>query len=227
VEVYVIPLGPERYELYCESAAEVEAEPQPAYPDGGLFTRLKNRFTVMLREAEARRHDPEPVVAGEKSWATRAQERVMAWVAERIAEQRLLWNLRNETEVTVAHPADLTFDQVHTVINRVLQRDRDRHLRWLIVDSLLAIASGALAILPGPNFVFYYFAFRLVGHWFSMQGANQGLKHIAWIGRSCPPLSELREVGILHGSARAERIGDISERLHLKHLSTFYERVAI
>jgi hypothetical protein len=225
VDVYVIPLGTDRYELYCESAGDVE--PEPAAAPHGFFMRLRQRFTVMLREAEARRHDPQPVVPGEKSWATRAQERVMAWVAERIAEQRLLWSLRRETEVTVAHPADLAFDQVRTVINRVLQRDRDRHLRWLIIDSLLAIASAALVILPGPNFVFYYFAFRLVGHWFSMQGANQGLKQITWVGRPCPPLSELRELGGLHGSARAARIDDISERLRLKHLSTFYERVVI
>jgi hypothetical protein len=225
VDVYVIPIGRDRYELYCESATDAEAEPQDA--DGGFFARLRHRFSVMLREAEARRHDPAPASAVEASWATKVRQRVMVWVAERIAEQRLLWSLRRETEVVAAHPVDLTFDQVRAVITRILQRDRDRHLRWLIIDSLLALASAALAILPGPNFVFYYFAFRLVGHWFSMQGANQGMKHIAWVGRPCPPLSELRDVGVLHGSARSQRIDDISERLRLKNLSTFYERVAV
>jgi hypothetical protein len=109
----------------------------------------------------------------------------------------------------------------------VLQRDYDRHLRWLVIDSVLAIASAALAVLPGPNFVFYYFAFRLVGHWLSMQGARQGLRRVTWVGRACPPLAELREVGRFEGSARTQFIEDVSSRLHLKHLTTFFDRVAI
>ena len=59
----------------------------------------------------------------------------MAWVAERIAEQRLLWSLRHETAVTAAHPSDMTFEQVETLIRRVLQRDYERHRRWLVIDS--------------------------------------------------------------------------------------------
>jgi hypothetical protein len=174
-----------------------------------------------------RRHQVDTGDAAAKAWTTRVQERAMAWVAERIAEQRLLWNLRNETEVTVAHPADMTFADVRVVVDRVLQRDYDRHLRWLLIDSVLAIASAALALLPGPNFVFYYFAFRLVGHWLSMQGARQGLRRISWLGRACPPLSDLRDIARFQGSARTRIIEDVSSRLQLKHLTTFFDRVAI
>jgi hypothetical protein len=180
----------------------------------------------MLRDAEARR--PTDADAGrERGWATRLQERIMAWVAERIAEQRLLWSLRHETAVTAAHPSDMSFQQVETLIRRVLQRDYERHRRWLVIDSLLGIASAALVILPGPNVVFYYFAFRLVGHWLSMRGALQGLRHVIWTGRPCPPLSELRDVDSLQRPARDARITDISAQLRLQHLSTFYDRVAI
>ncbi len=67
----------------------------------------------------------------------------MAWVVERIAEQRLLWNLRGQTAATAAHPQDMTFEQVMTLVRRKLQRDYDRHRLWLVIDTLGLIASGA------------------------------------------------------------------------------------
>ncbi len=151
----------------------------------------------------------------------------MAWVAERIAEQRLLWNLRGQTTAVVAHPQDMTFDQVLTLVRRTLQRDYERHRLWIVLDSLLLVASGALMLVPGPNIVAYYFAFRVVGHWLSMRGADQGLHHVEWTGRPCPPLGELRELAVLEPRVRNQRIHDIAARLRLQHLSTFFDRVAI
>ncbi len=99
----------------------------------------------------------------------------MAWVAERIAEQRLLWNLRKQTTAVAVHPQDMTFEQVMVLIRRMLQRDYERHRLWLVVDTIGLIVSGLLALVPGPNLLAYYFAFRVVGHWLSMRGATQGL----------------------------------------------------
>ena len=74
----------------------------------------------------------------------------MAWVAERIAEQRLLWNMRNETAVVAAHPQDMTFEQVMTLIRGMLRRDYNRHRLWLVVDTLLLAGSAVLMPVPGP-----------------------------------------------------------------------------
>ena len=57
----------------------------------------------------------------------RTQERTLAWMVERIAEQRLLWNLRRETAAVLVHPQDMTFEQVLTLVRRKLQRDYERH----------------------------------------------------------------------------------------------------
>lgn len=223
MDVYVIPIGPERYELYCE--APVEA-PQPVAGATGIVGRLRYRFAVMLHQAEDRRR-------GGKSYpraTTRLgqlQEWIMAWVAERIAEQRLLWNLRREREVPVFHPQDLTFEQTLTLIRRILQRDYERHRVWLAIDSLLLIGSIGLILLPGPNIIGYYFAFRVMGHWLSIRGALQGLHGVRWTGRSCEPLTNLREAALLNGDARSRRIHEIEQQLRLQHLSTFFERVAV
>ena len=101
----------------------------------------------MLHQAEERQRSGAPPTTAATRW-TRFQEYVMAWVAERIAEQRLLWNLRRESAVVAAHPQDLTFDQALTLIRRTLQRDYERHRLWLVVDGVLLILSGVLMPFP-------------------------------------------------------------------------------
>jgi hypothetical protein len=224
MDVFVIPIGPDRYELYCETS--VEAPPiDPAAT--GMVGRIRYRFAVVLHQAEERQRGDAPPATGVPTWVTRFQEYVMAWVAERVAEQRLLWNLRRESAVVAAYPQDLTFDHALTLIRRTLQRDYERHRVWLVVDGVLLVVSGVLALLPGPNIVAYYFAFRVMGHWLSMRGASHGLHRVEWTGRPCEPLTDLREAASLDGAARERRVDEIAARLRLQHLSTFFERVAV
>ena len=224
MDVFVIPVGRDRYELYCEAA--VEAPPQPAEGSKGILGRIRYQFAVMLHQAEERRRSgPQP--SREMTRLGRLQEWIMAWVAERIAEQRLLWNLRRETAVTAFYPQDLTFEQAHTLIRRTLQRDWERHRLWLAVDSVLLLGSVALILLPGPNIIGYYFGFRVVGHWLSIRGALQGLGVVTWAGQPCEPLTELREAATLEGEARDRHVHAIAAQLRLQHLSAFFERVAV
>jgi hypothetical protein len=225
MEVFVIPIGRDRYELYCETTGEPEGEEAGPAPTT-IVGKLRHRFTVMLRAAEDRqRSGAQPVQA--EGFLGRVQDRIVAWVAERIVEQRLLWNLRRQTAVQAAHPSDMSFEQVMTLIRRMLQRDYERHRRWLVIDSVGLIGSAILMPVPGPNIIAYYFAFRVVGHWLSTRGAIQGRDRIVWTGRACPPLSELRDADTLEPTVRDARIHDVAARLRLQHLSTFFERVAI
>jgi len=243
MEVFVIPVARDRYELYCETAAdedevaETVAPPESAtgwrrWKPGAVMARLRVRFIAaratfsqMLKAAEQRRHQEhaeEP-----QGWVAKTQERMLAWIVERIAEQRLLWNLRRETAAVLVHPQDMPFEQVLTLVRRKLQRDYERHRLWLVLDTLLLIASGVLALVPGPNILAYYFIFRVVGHWLSMRGARQGLDRVAFTSRPCPPLTELRDLADLEPSQREQRIHDIAGRLRLANLATFYERIAV
>jgi hypothetical protein len=224
MDVFVIPVGRDRYELYCEQPLEVDTG--SGEPPQGFIARWRERFLEMLRAAEARRGQEQPAEEP-KGWFGRVQDRLMSWVVERIAEQRLLWNLRGQSSVVAVHPDDVAFDVVLSHIKRALQRDYERHRNWLVVDVLGLLVSAALTLVPGPNLLAYYFLFRVGGHWFSMRGARQGQYHVAWTGRPCPPLRELRDVAVLPGPARDQRIRDVASRLRLRHLSTFFERVAI
>jgi hypothetical protein len=231
MDVFVIPVGADRYELYSEQpvAGEDPIEPERR----GWIGRLRRKFGGMVRAAEERQRKGPSDAEAPKSWVGHIQDRAMAWVAERIAEQRLLWNLRGQTAATVAHPADMTFDQVHALVRSTLQRDHDRHYRWMFIDGLLFlvtfVALGPLFILiPGvANLPALYFGFRTVGHFLSMRGSAHGLRRVAWSGRSCPPLGELRELAALDPHAREARLLDVATRLRLESLPKFFERVAI
>ena len=222
MEVYLVPVGAERYELYCEVPDEPEA---PADPDekAGFIARMKRRFSEMLAEAEReRRHGAQ--IHSDAGRMARVKARMMRWVAESIAEQRLLWHLRRQTEACLYYPDDLTEADASGRLRSQLSRDRDRHRFWLAIDSVGFVLSGLLMLVPGPNVLAYYFAFRLVGHYLSMMGARRGLETVRWRHEQSAPLAELRRAIGLDDEQRAIRVTDVASRLRLEHLATFFER---
>ena len=223
MDVYLVPIGREHYELYCE--VPDEPEEADAHASEGFFRRMAHRFAAMLAEAERERRmgDEGREHAG---WVARLKGRTMRWVAEAVAEQRLLWHLRRQGQACLFYPDDLEAQSAMDILRRQLRRDFDRHRFWLIVDSLLFVASGLLFLVPGPNIIAYYFAFRMVGHYLSLRGARQGLDAVEWTGESSAPLSDLRRVPGLEADERERRIHDVAHALNLEHLVKFFERTA-
>lgn len=237
MDVYLVPVAADRHELYCEVPDEPAPEEtlESTEPPEGFFRRvrewfrfrrLRARFREMLAEAERERRlaRPTPVEGG---WLARVKARSMCWVAESIAEQRLLWHLRQQTEACLLYPDDLSEEEATAAVRSSLKRDFEKHRFWLTIDGLLFVASGLLALVPGPNILAYYFAFRVVGHWLSMRGASQGLHRVLWTGRACPPLTDLRRVAVMPPGERETHVHAIAERLRLPRFSTFFERVAL
>ena len=222
MDVFVIPSGPDRYELYYEQT-EAESEDEPAAV--GILARWQRRFSELLRAAEEHRQEGQEQAPTSPSWTGRMQDRMMSWIAKRIAEQRLLWNLRKQEHVVAVHPGDATFDAVLPHIQQALQRDFERHRFWLVVDTIGLVISGLLAIVPGPNLLAYYFLFRVGGHFLSMRGASQGRRRVTWEGRSCELLTGLRDALQMPRRERQKRVQHVAATLHLRHLPTFFERV--
>jgi Mitochondrial K+-H+ exchange-related len=223
MDVYLVPVGRDAHELYCEVPDEPE-EPDEAVAVG-FFGRMKQRFTAMLAEAERERrqgHERQP-----HGLFGRVKARTLRYVAESIAEQRLLWHLRRQTEACLFFPDDLPEQHAMTLFKRQLRRDFDKHRFWLVIDSLGFVASGLLFLVPGPNLVAYYFGFRMVGHFFSLRGARQGLDGVRWTTAGSAPLSELRRAIDLDCDERDRRVHAIAAALQLEHLAKFFERTAI
>jgi len=228
MEVFLIPTNSPRYELYCEVGAG------PAVGPGENVSRgwkrwLVNQFVVVVGSVEAAKHGAvrRRAAREQRTIARRVHDRVICWLAERIAAQRLLWHLRGQTHVTAWFPDDMPRDGASDTIRTILRADADRHLRWLLVDGVGLVLSLLLIPLPGPNLILYYFTLRVGGHYLSRRGARHGLDDVEWRMQSSPDLSDLRRAFALDPPVRQRRMTEIAARLRLQHLAAFCERVAV
>ena len=227
MDVYIIPVAPGRYELYCEhdgAAAEVIGTDPPP----GRFARTYANFREALARVEEERLSGEMRAhEGPRTWTERMKDRMLCWLAEKIAEQRLLWRLRNESELMLHHPDDIECDAAVAIARADLQREADRHMKWLVIDSLLFVVSGVFFFVPGPNVIAYYFGFRLVGHYLSRRGAKHGLTEVRWQSCASPQLSRLRRVLVLEPHERDREVHEVASALQLPHLAKFFERTSV
>ncbi len=229
MDVYLIPFREARYELYCEVAEQAVSDTEAG--SAGIFKRSRRRFRELLAAEQEQRQARQAARSAEqikRGMARRLRDRVLRWVAEAIAEQRLLWHLRRQHEATLVYPDDLDGTQAMAITRGALQRDFERHRLWLIIDGLAALVLGPLLFfVPGPNLIAYYFLFRTVGHFLSMRGARHGLGRVVWQSSGSSALADLRQTIALEPRQRARRIRDIASRLRLEHFATFFERTAI
>ena len=224
--IYLVPVGPAGYELYCEVD---EHAPVPAAAESaGLRRRLAGAFQRALAyiEDERRKRHEHAVNQVRRSWSQRLRDRMAAWMAERVAEQRLLWHLRTQHAVVARHPDDLMPEQVSGVVRATLRRDARRHAWWALIDGCGYLGSLVLTPLPGPNLLAYYFVFRTVGHILSAVGARHGLRRVQWQYEPCPPLTDLRACAGMAPDRRDALAHEVARRLALEHLERFVERVA-
>ena len=89
---------------------------------------------------------------------------------------------------------------------------------------VLFVASGALAVLPGPNIVAYYFGFLAFGHLQAWRGARHASLTVRWTLLASPDLDALAALCGVASSVRAAEVAAIAERLALDHLPAFFER---
>ncbi len=195
----------------------------------GWRRRLAETFSTVVDRVEAARHGAahRRATGQPRTLAKRIRDRVVCWLAEKIAEQRLLWHLRSQHEATIWFPDDLTAQDATACLRAMLRADADRHLRWMLIDSVGLAVSVLLVPIPGPNLVLYYFAFRTVGHYLSMHGARHGLNRVTWQASASPALTQLREAFALDPELRKQHVTEIASRLRLQHLAAFFERIAV
>jgi Mitochondrial K+-H+ exchange-related len=223
MDVFLIPVGPDRYELYCETPDE---DPSAASDhDRGFFRGLIRRFREMLASAERERQS-EAAPDASSGLMARLKSRAMRMIAETIAEQRLLWHMRRQSAARLTYPADLDESRAMPIVRKTLQSDFEKHRWWFAVNCVLFAFGALLTLLPGPNLVAYYFAFRLVGHFLSLRGARQGLRGVAWTTVSSAPLAELRALATADRAERRPRVDQVAASLQLEHLTRFFDRVA-
>jgi hypothetical protein len=220
MDVYLVPAGRTRHELYCEAGGQVDADANA--PHASLWHRMTRVFYQMLAEGERTERDP----AGPPVSRGRARRFLARLLARAVAEQRLLWHLRRADSARLVYPDDLDAGPALEAGRRLLRHDRDKHRRWLVIDGALIVVAAPFALLPGPNVLAYYFIFRTVGHWLSLRGATQGLARTTWTLAASPLLTELRAAITGPAADRAARVAAVARGLALDRLPAFVDRIA-
>jgi hypothetical protein len=218
VNVYLVPASEGRHELYCEVATLTTADESAV---GSFRDRLVQRFRRMVAEGEAAAHGEDVPERG------RLRRAITRRVAEAVAEQRLLWNLRQETAVELMHPDDVPAADALVTARTLIGADYAKHRRWCIIDTLIACITGPVFFfVPGPNVISWYFAFRALGHFFAMRGARQGLTGVTWTTTPSRELADLRRALTLDHELRARRVEEIAAALGLGRLAFFVKKIA-
>jgi len=229
VDVYLIPLrsssasGTPEFVLYCEPPPEpIEPEVEGA-PKRGFFARLVTRFKQAMAEGEEEERRQEAGYPESQS-GSRAGRFMKQKLASAVAEHRLLWTVRRHTHATLHHPSTVAPDRALAWAVDEFKRDFSKHRLWCIIHAVIVVAQTPLAFVPGPNFVAYYFIFLSVGHYFSMRGAQVGIKPETWKTESAWALTRIGEAWSLPLSQRDPRVSEAARELGLERLVPFLRR---
>jgi hypothetical protein len=217
--VYLVPVGPRRFDLYSEPAEDHgDVPPMLSGASQRVIERVRETWRQLLDRARAER-------GRDLGMVRRWRNSLVCHLAERVAEQQTLWALRRHSESTLRHPDTVDAASARTILGDVLAAARRHHGRWLLVDGALSLASGLLVILPGPNLVAYYFVFRFITHAQSWRAARHAAQ-LAWTFEPDRSLGELAALVDLPSSERAPLVAAIADRMNLPRLSAFFERAA-
>jgi hypothetical protein len=97
--------------------------------------------------------------------------RVLAWLNRRPApDEPLLRGLRRAGVVELYHPSLLTLRRARREWNHYLARRRRRAMLASLWDWLLALVALPMVLLPGPNVVGLWFAYRGLTHLLVIRG---------------------------------------------------------
>jgi hypothetical protein len=222
VDVFLVPVGGDRYELYSE--VRILGGPHQNAPASGrqpgFWKRFMDRFRAIVQDAEAEAEAlPAPRARGGLWGAIRRR------LAEAVVEQRLLWHLRGVTEARLVVPDDLGPDAAVQLARDAFARDVSRHVRWCLIDAGLLLACAPLTLIPGPNLPALYFACRATGHALAYRGAVRGRDRITWDVVPRAALTAVRAAASLDSGARASTIDRASRDLGLPRLAAFLTRV--
>jgi hypothetical protein len=140
-------------------------------------------------------HEPDNAaeVAGVRGWLARRRLAILetledphGWIGSTLGrlwvrlhrlvspDEHLLRRLRVADSLAIDHPARMTQEQVESLWSALLARRSRKHRFWLAVDGLLAIPGAFLAVLPGPNLIGYWLAYRAFVHLLAVLGARSG-----------------------------------------------------
>ena len=157
MKVYLLSIDNRRFFFYADAAAarEEDDRAEPSAPPTGVWGRLQERYHKIKSTGE--RSDSWIV-----QWTRRSWDWLHSWSHP---DESMLVRLRSTRRIDLHHPAARPADEVRALWTDYLNHRWWRHLLWMTANGLVApFALATLWILPGPNLIGYWFAYRAVHH---------------------------------------------------------------
>jgi Mitochondrial K+-H+ exchange-related len=123
-------------------------------PPTGVYGWIRARST---RFKSAWKHAD----SGALLWMRRSWDWLHTWEHP---DEAMLARLWSDRRIDLHHPSARSADDVRAIWADYLKRQGGRHLVWLIINGLIAPIAALFAILPGPNLIGYWFAYRAIHH---------------------------------------------------------------
>jgi len=158
VKIYLLLIDHARFFFYSdesEASDDHDNDHESSTPRRsgfrGWFLARYDRFRSAWQHADS----------GALHWMRQSWDWLHSWAHPDEAMLARLWSARR---VDLYHPASRRSDPVLAIWNDYLRQQSRRHLVWLIVNGVIAPISVLFAILPGPNLIGYWFAYRAFHH---------------------------------------------------------------
>ena len=158
MNIYLLSIDHTRFFFFSDESeashdledADDPSKPPPAGVYGWIRARTK-RFKSAWKHADS----------GALLWMRRSWDWLHTWEHP---DEAMLARLWSDRRIDLHHPSARSADDVRTIWADYLKRQGRRHLVWLIVNGLIAPIAALFAILPGPNLIGYWFAYRAIHH---------------------------------------------------------------
>jgi hypothetical protein len=161
----------ERFFFYSDESEashdEVEAGAGSAPARTGLRGWIHERYARFIAAWDH-------AESGALLWMRRAWNWLHSWAHPDEAMLARLWTAR---KIDLHHPAARPGDEVGAIWANYLAQQWRRHLVWFCCNALIAPFAFWLFILPGPNLIGYWFAYRTIHHLLILWGIRRARRN--------------------------------------------------
>jgi hypothetical protein len=150
----------------------------------------------------------------EKLWEE-AKKRLMLLPKRILAQEQAYARVLklDEDSMEIFHSGRLDEKRLKIKFFLFLQKQRTKHVLFLLGEAVLLPVSGLMALLPGPNVFFGVLALIMFTHWQAFKGINKvsRKKHLFV---SCQSLDEWEQALL---SPDGKNLNDILEKIEVKY----------
>jgi hypothetical protein len=168
VKIYLLLINHSRVFFYADDSEKAhetgDDDGSSTPPPSGIYGWFHARYTKFRSAWQ----QPD---SGALLWMRRAWDWLHSWAHPDEVMLARLWSARR---IDLYHPAARCSYVVRAIWDEYLGQQWRRHLVWLSLNGAIApIAIVTLWILPGPNLIGYWFAYRAIHHLFVVWGIGR------------------------------------------------------